>query len=86
MTQNGRKTILFVAEAVTLAHVARPFVLAQSLDPEQFDIHFACADRFDLVFANAGLRRWKIQSVSSERFLRALRRGSRLYSSRELAA
>jgi UDP:flavonoid glycosyltransferase YjiC (YdhE family) len=38
-----RKKILFVAEAVTLAHVGRPLALAQMLDRQRYDVHFACA-------------------------------------------
>ena len=36
-----RLRILFIAEAVSLAHIARPFVLAQSLDPSRYEVHFA---------------------------------------------
>ncbi len=79
-----RKKILFVAEAVTLAHVVRPLVLAQSLESEQFDVHFACANRFEFVFAGAAFRRWEIKSIACEQFFQALSTGSRLYSSRQL--
>jgi len=80
MSPPGRKRILFIAEAVTLAHVARPFVLAQSLDPQRYDVHFAGADRYAFVFQENTLHRWEIQSISSGYFLRALSRGARLYS------
>ena len=33
--------ILFLAEAVTLAHVARAVALARSLDPDQYGVHLA---------------------------------------------
>lgn len=42
-----RRRILFVAEAVTLAHVVRPFALAQSLDPSRYEVHFACDPRYN---------------------------------------
>ena len=84
MNRAHRKRILFVAEGVTLAHVTRPFVLAQSLDAAQFDVHFACVKRFDFVFAKAAFHRWEINSIPSQNFLDALTTGSRLYNCRTL--
>jgi UDP:flavonoid glycosyltransferase YjiC (YdhE family) len=84
MSQTERKCILFIAEAVTLAHVARPLVLAQSLDPAQYEIHFACAKRFNFAFEKTNFRRWEVNSIPSEQFLRALASGSRLYNYRTL--
>jgi UDP:flavonoid glycosyltransferase YjiC (YdhE family) len=75
-----RPKILFVAEAVTLAHVVRPLALAQSLAREDFEIHFACADGFDSLFSEQGLTRWKIHSISSEHFMQALANGTPPYS------
>ena len=42
----GKPRILFVAEAVTLAHVARPAVLAQSLDRDVYEVFFATDLRY----------------------------------------
>src|SRR3989442_11980371 len=84
MSKSHRKRILFIAEAVTLAHVTRPFVLARSLEPAEFEVHFACASRFDFVFLKAGFRRWKINSIPTQSFLDALRAGSRPYNRRTL--
>jgi len=80
MSRGERKRILFFAEAVTLAHVVRPLVLAQSLDSDFYEVHFACARRFEFAFGRANFQRWGIDSLSTERFLRALASGSRLYS------
>ena len=85
MNQVRRKRILFVAEAVTLAHIVRPLVLAQSLDPARFEIHYASARRYDFVFDQATFHRWEINSVPSQAFLDALAGGSRLYSLRTLS-
>lgn len=74
-----RKRVLFFAEAVTLAHVARPLVLAKALDVSRYEVHFACADRFDFCFAGANFRRWPIQSMPPDRFLQKLAAGTRLY-------
>jgi len=81
----GRQRILFVAEAVTLAHVARPLVLAQALDPERFEVHFACAEGNEFVFRGTHFRRWPIHSIPSTRFLHALATGARLYDYATLA-
>ena len=74
-----RKRILFIGEAVTLAHIARPFVLANSLDQNNYDVHFACDERFNNLFDFEGLNIHPIYSISSERFLRALSKGSPVY-------
>ena len=36
-----RTKILFIGEAVTLSHFARPAVLAGTLDPDRYDVTFA---------------------------------------------
>jgi UDP:flavonoid glycosyltransferase YjiC (YdhE family) len=77
--QDRRKSILFVAEAVTLAHVARPLALAQCLDPARYDVHFASAPRYEFALKNTNLRRWTIDSIPTVAFLKALAHGSRLY-------
>lgn len=83
---SDRRRVLFVAEAATLAHVTRPLVLARSLDPQDYEVHFACADRFGFVFGDEPFVRHTIQSISSERFCRSLARGSPLFDYRTLAA
>lgn len=75
-----RKRILFIAEAVTLAHVARPMVLAQGLDPSRWEVHFACAPRFLHLFPKPAFPVHAIDSIPGERFLRALAKGTPLYS------
>ena len=39
-SSTGKIKILFVGEAVTAAHVVRPLVLAESLNPLQYEIYF----------------------------------------------
>ncbi len=81
------KRILFFAEAVTLAHVVRPLVLAQSLDPKTYDVHFACAEGFDFVFPeNSNITRWPIKSIPSEQFINALASGARFYDKKTLSS
>lgn len=80
-----RQRILFFAEAVTLAHVTRPLVLARSLDTDKYEVHFACADGYDYLFDDTGFTRWTIDTIPSERFLHALATGSRLYDYQTLS-
>ncbi len=80
-----RIKILFFAEAVTLAHVGRPIALAQSLDPTRFDVHFACADGFDFCFTGTHFTRWRLDSIPSSQFLKALAGGKPVYNTATLA-
>ncbi|MGX2028858.1 MULTISPECIES: glycosyltransferase [Methylocaldum] len=74
-----KKRILFIAEAVTLAHVARPYVLASSLDSGDYDVHFACDGRFDALFSDSKLAKVSIRSISPPDFLDALAKGKPVY-------
>lgn len=80
----NRKRVLFFAEAVTLAHVARPLALAESLDAGHYDIALACASRYHHFFQGKPWQHIPLQSISSEQFLRALSRGSPVYSTQTL--
>jgi UDP:flavonoid glycosyltransferase YjiC (YdhE family) len=84
MSRPERKRILFFAEAVTLAHVARPLTLAQSLDGASYEVHLASAKRYDFAFEKTSFQRWEIASITSGEFLQALAAGSRLYGYRTL--
>ena len=76
--------ILFVAEAVTLAHVARPAVLANGLDHDVYEVIFATDPRYNELFPELSDYRRDIWSIPSEDFLNALAKGSPLYSKRIL--
>ena len=80
----GRLKVLFIAEAVTLAHVARPAVLAQVLDRDLYEVTFAVDPRYNHLFPELSDYRVDIWSVSSQTFLNALAKGSPLYSKRTL--
>jgi len=69
-----RRRILFFAEAVTLAHVARPMVLARALDRSVYDVFFACDPRFLALFGDVPFPVRPIRSMSSKRFLEKTRR------------
>lgn len=79
-----RKRILFFAEAVTLAHVARPIALAEGLDGARYEIFMASASRSHRFFANKPWQILSINSISSEQFLQALAQGSPVYSEETL--
>lgn len=82
----ARPRILFVADAVTLAHVVRPAALARALDPQRFDVSFACDPRYASLIADLPCPVHRIASQPGERFLRAAARGSRLYDTATLRA
>lgn len=75
----ARRRVLFMAEAATLAHVARPHVLAKLLPESQYDLLFACDPRYERLFLDARYPRRAINTIPSERFLAALANGSPLY-------
>lgn len=74
-----RIKVVFFAEAVTLAHMARPAVLAQALDPERYDVVLASHPRYLPLFGDLGLSHIALDSISPERFLAALAKGKPLY-------
>jgi UDP:flavonoid glycosyltransferase YjiC (YdhE family) len=84
-SQAGRTKILFVAEAVTLAHVGRPIALARALDPQLYDVHFACAAGYDFCFADCAFTRWDIRSIPGQQFLDALAQGKPVYDAATLS-
>ncbi len=78
------KRILFFAEAVTLAHVARPIALARGLDAARHDIFMACHTRCQRFFADEPWQALPLDSISGEQFLSALARGSPVYDAATL--
>ena len=76
--------VLFCAEAVTLAHVARPRSLAEGLDPARYDVHFAAGHAFDAALDGYQGRRWPLKSIPPERFLQFLSAGKPIYDARTL--
>ena len=79
-----RKRILFIAEDITLAQVVRLNVLARSLDPAHYDVHFACAQFPELVFEGASFARHRIFTLDRKKVFGKLERGGRLYDRRVL--
>ena len=81
-----RARILFFSEAVSLAHVARPVVLATALPAERFEILFASADEFTLCHSGARYLRQPIRSIPPALFMQRLARGAPVYTCEELLA
>ncbi|WP_052493873.1 MULTISPECIES: hypothetical protein [Pseudomonas] len=78
------KKILIFAEAVTLAHLVRPYQLAKVLVQSGYRVHFASADRFQFVFDQPDIEHHWIESVAHGRFLERVETGRCLYSAQEL--
>lgn len=74
-----RTKVLLFAEAVTLAHVARPIALARALNPARYEVMLACDPRY-ADFANRGpWQRADLHSIPSQQFNQSLACGAPLY-------
>lgn len=74
-----RIRLLVFAEAITLAHVARPLALAQALDPDRYEIILACDRRYARFVEGHAWRGVEIATIPSAQFLAALARGWPVY-------
>jgi len=79
-----RLRILFIAEAVSLAHIARPFVLAQSLDPSRYEVHFACDPRFNRLLGPMPFEHHSIRTITIAELDVKLAQGRPFYSTQRL--
>ena len=59
----ARKRILFFAEAVTLAHIARPLALASALSADEYDIVLTCDRPCDWLTSTYPFRIRPIRSI-----------------------
>lgn len=81
-----RLRVLLMAEAVTLAHVARPIALARALDPARYEVMLACDPRY-AAFASCGpWQRADLHSIPSAQFNHALAQGAPVYDLATLEA
>ncbi len=71
--------ILFMAEAVTLAHVARPLVLAGGLHVHGHEVHFAADVHYDSVLGELPFQRHALHSIACAQFMDALSKGRPVY-------
>lgn len=79
-----KKKILFIGEDLTLAHVIRPFVLANSLDPDNFEIVFASGGKYASYIKNLKCSIIAIQTLSSRLFFHRLSKGQPIYTVDEI--
>lgn len=70
-----RPRILFIADAVALSHPARLLEIAQQLDPETYEIHFAVDPRYAAVLGPLPFPTHPVESIPSDQFDRAVTRG-----------
>jgi UDP:flavonoid glycosyltransferase YjiC (YdhE family) len=84
MNSIGTKRVLFFAEAVTLAHVARPIALAQGLDAARYEVVMACDPRYQRFLQQEPWQTLPLQSIGSAQFLRALASGRPVYDAQTL--
>ena len=80
------KKILFLAEAVSLAHVGRPLVLAEWAKMNGFEIYFACSDG-GLVKTNTNPQEYNLHSlftINSQLFYDRVNVANFFYTSSEL--
>ncbi len=74
------RRILFFAETVTLAHLARPVALARQLDPRRFEPVIAAGPRYRELVAGEAVIFRDLATITGERFLDALAKGRPVYS------
>ena len=80
-----RKTILFVAEAVTLAHFGRMMTLARSLDPTEYHIVVASDPRYLSLEQPFPFDFEPIWTIPGAQFAQALAKGKAVYDTKTLA-
>ncbi len=76
--------ILLFSEGVTLSQIVRLVTLGRALDPNRYEVTFACSDFNELVFQGTGFGRVLVHSLDPKAVLRAMRSGRRLYNKRTL--
>lgn len=82
---DGRvQKILFFAEAVTLAHVARPIALARGLDVSRIETIVACHPRYERFLRGEAFRTVPLDSADSALFVERLARGSPVFDAATL--
>ena len=82
----SRIRVLFIAEAVTLAHVARVHALAQLLDASVYDICIASDPRYNGLIGEHSFASRTITTIPTARFASALEKGAPIYDTDTLAA
>jgi UDP:flavonoid glycosyltransferase YjiC (YdhE family) len=82
--RTGRPRILLVGEAATLAHVVRPLELARRMPEQEWDVVFACDERYAHIARRAGLSYYPLRSIPTQVFLTRVHNAEMLYKPAEL--
>ncbi len=82
--RSGKPKILFIGEAVSLAHVGHPALLARWTQESAYEIAFACGTKFSQVATGQGLSPLALDTISPDLFYSRLRTGHFFYSQSEL--
>ena len=80
MSHTPKRKILFVGEAVTLAHVVRPLTLARSLDRSGYEIIFASDSRYCNIVGDIEFDQEEIFTIPNDYFLNAIVNGKTGYT------
>lgn len=83
-TRTRKLRIALFAEAVTLAHVARPVALARALGPEGHEMMLACDPRYSQILGSGPWSTRDLHSISGSQFNLALARGAPVYDLKTL--
>lgn len=81
-----RRRVLFLAEAVTLAHVARASTLARFLDPARYEVHLAWDPRYNHLLGDLPFPYHPVSSLPTGVFLRRLAAGVPMHDTPTLRA
>ena len=80
-----RKRVIFFAETVTLAHIARCIVVAKALHGTgRFIVALAADKRFDHIIDDNGILRFPLTSISCLQFSNKLHKGDPIYGAARL--
>ena len=82
--QPRKLRVLFFGEAVSLATVVRPFVVARLLDPSRFEVHFACDPRYNKLLGPLPFTHHPIHTISSEWVHARIAQGRLFYTTQTL--
>jgi UDP:flavonoid glycosyltransferase YjiC (YdhE family) len=77
--QLNKLKVLFFAEGATLAHVARPLMLAKELNPAQFDVTLCRPEAFSKLTTGLPFRILDLECQEAKIFAQKLAHGSPLY-------
>jgi len=79
-----RTKVLFVAEAVTLSHVVRPWILASSLPADDFEVLFASSAHYAVCPIPETWQALDLVSISPQTFMQRLASGQPVYTETNL--